>query len=170
MLLVLGNRLGDRVGPNMRCSRVYSCGRKGRARMGRVMIPGAGGLCTASCLGYCPAADLCLTGFKTRDDCQTARAGWLQCASWACGIWIAGFWPAATAFTHSSPRSATHIPCLGQGDPRKGHALLLLAPRHRVALFAGDPEQHQSFLGTDGSLGGIHTGQTTAAGADKPPA
>lgn len=106
----------------MRCSRVYSCGRKGRARMGRVMIPGAGGLCTASCLGYCPAADLCLTGFKMRDDCQTVRAGRLQCASWACGIWIAGFWPAATAFTHSSPRSATHIPwpAWDKGTPEKG--------------------------------------------------
>lgn len=37
------------------------------------------------------------------------------------------------------------------------HVLLLLASRHRVALFPGVPQQHQSFSGTGGRLGGDPT-------------
>ena len=46
-----------------------------------------GGFCTDSSLDYCPAAYLCLTGFKMQDYCHTVWAEWLWCASWACGIW-----------------------------------------------------------------------------------
>lgn len=44
-----------------------------------------GGFCTDSSLDYCPAAYLCLTGFKMQDYCQTVWAERLRCAPW--GIW-----------------------------------------------------------------------------------
>lgn len=135
----------------------YRCGRNSRAS-GRFIVLDVGGLCTDSSLDYCPAVYLCLIGFKLQDYCQTVWTERLWCTPWACGIWTVRLlsWDALQGILHSLTPVLLVLPtistfaCLEKEDSKKVHALLLLASRHRVALFPSVPQQHQSFSGTDG--------------------